>query len=106
MRRRSRSDAVLRTAMPGHDEIRDSISNDNALVPRIRSSHDFARGTVANFGFKSGTRIIMLLVSFRFRSSLRGRGECLRTSESGQQKIEPALFQIRRGSDRATTAAG
>jgi hypothetical protein len=30
---------------------------------------------VANFGFKSGTRIIVLLVSSRFRSSLRGRGE-------------------------------
>jgi len=26
------------------------------LVPRTRSSHDFAAGTVANFGFKSGTR--------------------------------------------------
>src|ERR1700716_1060715 len=55
----------------------------HALVPRTRSSHDFTAGTVANFGFKSGTRIIMLLVSFRFRSSLRGRRECLRTSESG-----------------------
>src|SRR6202008_1486381 len=36
----------------------------DALVPRTRSSHDFAAGTVANFGFKSGTRIIELLVSF------------------------------------------
>ena len=53
------------------------------LVPRTRSSHEFAAGTVANFGFKNGTRIIMLLVSFRFRSSLRVRGKCLRTSESG-----------------------
>src|SRR5262249_34273950 len=34
------------------------------LVPRTRSSHDFPAGTVANFGFKSGTRIIELLVSF------------------------------------------
>ena len=34
------------------------------LVPRTRSSHDLAAGTVANFGFKSGTRIIDLLVSF------------------------------------------
>jgi multidrug efflux system membrane fusion protein len=34
------------------------------LVPRTRSSHDFAAGTVANFGFKSGTSIIELLVSF------------------------------------------
>src|SRR5262249_47473107 len=30
-----------------------------ALVPRTRSSHDFAADTLANFGFKSGTRIIM-----------------------------------------------
>jgi hypothetical protein len=28
------------------------------LVPRTRSSHAFSAGTVANFGFKSGTRII------------------------------------------------
>jgi hypothetical protein len=34
------------------------------LVPRTRSSHDFAAGAFANFGFKSGTRIIELLVSF------------------------------------------
>jgi hypothetical protein len=33
------------------------------LVPRTRSSHHIAAGTVANFGFKSGTRIIELLVS-------------------------------------------
>src|SRR5437879_3289915 len=30
------------------------------LVPRTRSSHDFSAATVANFGFKSGTRIIEL----------------------------------------------
>jgi hypothetical protein len=35
-----------------------------SLVPRTRSSHDFTAGTVANFGFKSGTGIIELLVSF------------------------------------------
>ena len=35
-----------------------------ALVPRTRSSHHIAAGTVANFGFKSGTRIIVFLVSF------------------------------------------
>jgi S-disulfanyl-L-cysteine oxidoreductase SoxD len=34
------------------------------LVPRTRSSHDFSAGTDANFGFKSGTSIIDLLVSF------------------------------------------
>ncbi len=33
------------------------------LVPRTRSSHDFSASTVANFGFKSGTKIITLLVS-------------------------------------------
>src|SRR5690242_14329768 len=31
------------------------------LVPRTRSSHQIAAGTVADFGFKSGTRIIDLL---------------------------------------------
>src|SRR5689334_14929893 len=34
------------------------------LVPRTRSSHHIAAGTVANFGFKSGTGIIDFLVSF------------------------------------------
>jgi hypothetical protein len=43
-------------------------------VPRTRSSHDFSAGTLANFGFKSGTRIIELLVSFsipKFAQRLR-----------------------------------
>ncbi len=40
-----------------------------ALVPRTRSSHAYAASRIANFGFKSGTRIIELLVSRRFRSS-------------------------------------
>ena len=40
-----------------------------SLVPRTRSSHIFAANTVANFGFKSGTSIIRLSVSLRFRSS-------------------------------------
>src|SRR5215472_19021545 len=41
------------------------LFNQSALivVPRTRSPHDFSTGTVANFGFKSGTRIIELLVS-------------------------------------------
>src|SRR5262244_2577060 len=41
------------------------LFNQSALivVPRTRSPHDFSTGTVANFGFKSGTRIIDLLVS-------------------------------------------
>ena len=43
------------------------------LVPRTRSSHDFPAGRVANFGSEGGTGIIELLVSFRFRSSLRAR---------------------------------
>src|ERR1700704_4190180 len=73
-------DPKRRTASP--DRNRHAFAG-NALVPRTRSSHDFAAGTVANFGFKRGTRIIMLLVSFRFRSSLRGRGECWQTSEWG-----------------------
>ena len=34
------------------------------LVPRTRSSHHIAAGTVANFGFKSGTKIIAFPVSF------------------------------------------
>jgi hypothetical protein len=34
------------------------------LVPRTRSSHHIAAGTVANFGFKSGTGIIDFPVSF------------------------------------------
>jgi Na+-translocating ferredoxin:NAD+ oxidoreductase RnfD subunit len=34
------------------------------IGPRTRSSHDLAAGTVANFGFKSGPRVIDLLVSF------------------------------------------
>jgi hypothetical protein len=33
------------------------------LVPRTRSSHVFSAGTVANFGFISGTRIIEWPVS-------------------------------------------
>jgi hypothetical protein len=34
------------------------------LVPRTRSSRHIAAGTVANFGFKSATGIIVFLVSF------------------------------------------
>jgi hypothetical protein len=46
------------------------------LVPRTRSSHHIAASAFANFGFKSGTRIISLLVSFRFRSSYRACRKC------------------------------
>src|SRR5215469_14354345 len=41
------------------------------LVPRTRSSPTIAAGCVANFGFKSGTRIIALLVSFDSEVRLR-----------------------------------
>src|SRR5262249_20189798 len=41
------------------------------LVPRTRSSPNIAAGCVANFGFKSGTRIIELLVSFDSEVRLR-----------------------------------
>jgi len=43
-----------------------------ALVPRTRSSHDFAAGTFANFGFNNGTRIMMLLVSFSIPKFAQG----------------------------------
>src|SRR5215471_21794121 len=35
----------------------------HVLVPRTRSSHTLAANPIANFGFKRGTRIIVLLVS-------------------------------------------
>src|SRR5712675_552148 len=68
----------------------------HAPVPRTRSSHQFSAGTVANFGFKSGTRIIELLVSFRFRSSLRDRGKRRRTSESGHWSFDRRATTRRR----------
>jgi predicted O-methyltransferase YrrM len=40
-------------------------------LPRLNAASAFA-----NFGFKSGTRIIGLLVSFRFRSSYRACHKC------------------------------
>src|SRR5215470_12988481 len=42
------------------------------LVPRTRSSPIIGAGCVANFGFKSGTRIIDLLVSFDSEVRLEG----------------------------------
>src|ERR1700756_670839 len=47
-----------------HEAVRHLAARVKARVPRTRSSRDLAAGTVANFGFKSGTRIIELLVSF------------------------------------------
>src|SRR5205085_2306226 len=74
---------ATKPAAKARREIGELIEQPFRPVPRTRSSHDFAAGTVANFGFKSGTRIIELLVSSRSRSSLRGHGKCWRTSESG-----------------------
>jgi hypothetical protein len=53
------------------------------LVPRTRSSHNIAANAVANFGFKSGTRIIDLLVSFDSEVRTRVCRKVQRTSESG-----------------------
>src|SRR5262245_12135321 len=52
-----------------------SIESQDAkrLVPRTRSSHDFAATTFANLGFKSGTRIIELLVSLDSEVRIRTR---------------------------------
>src|ERR1700736_4436454 len=53
------------------------------LVPRNRSSHKFAERSDANFGFRSGTTRIELLVSLSIPKFVRARRKCLRTSESG-----------------------
>ena len=53
------------------------------LVPRTRSSHNIAANAVANFGFKSGTRIIDLLVSFDSEVRTGVCRKVQRTSESG-----------------------
>jgi hypothetical protein len=52
-------------------------------VPRTRSSHTVAASPIANFGFKSGTRIIELLVSLGSEVRMRVCRKHLRTSESG-----------------------
>jgi molybdate transport system substrate-binding protein len=57
--------------------------DNSSLVPRTRSSHDFAAGTVANFGFKSGTRIIKLLVSFSIAKFARSQLRMLANFEIG-----------------------
>jgi hypothetical protein len=41
------------------------------LVPRTRSSHDFSAGTVANFGFKSGTSVPLLTDDSQIGANLR-----------------------------------
>jgi len=54
-----------------------------APVPRTRSSHKFAEPADANFGFKSGTTRMDLLVSLSIPKFVRARRKCPRTSESG-----------------------
>src|ERR1051325_552542 len=70
-----------------------------SLVPRIRSSHDFAVGAVANFGFKGGTRIIML-ASVLFDSEVRPESAAnacdLRNRDTGGQLL---LHRQMRGLD-------
>src|SRR5262249_26977939 len=58
--RRSRKSAFAASLTP---EQRRRANMHRSLVPRTRSSHGRAARVFANFGFKSGTRIIMLLVS-------------------------------------------
>src|SRR5205807_8830883 len=53
------------------------------LVPRTRSSYKFVARSDANFGFRSGTTRIELLVSLSIPKFVRARRKCLRTSESG-----------------------
>ena len=55
----------------------------DTLVPRTRSSHKFAERSDANFGFRSGTTRIELLVSLSIPKFVRACRKCLRTSESG-----------------------
>jgi hypothetical protein len=43
------------------------------LVPRTRSSHKLAEGSDADFGFKSGTTGIKLLVSLSIPKFVRDR---------------------------------
>src|SRR5262245_47850986 len=58
-----------------------AASSRRTLVPRTRSSHDLAAGAFANFGFKSGTRIIEFLVSLDSEVRIRTRCNLVRTSE-------------------------
>src|SRR5215469_18355861 len=46
---------------------------DRALVPRTRNSHKLAEGPDANFGFKSGTTGLELLVSLSIPKFVRAR---------------------------------
>jgi hypothetical protein len=64
-------------------------------VPRTRSSHNIAASAVANFGFKSDTRIIDLLVSFDSEVRIRVCRKVGRTSESRHQCVMPAASAAR-----------
>src|SRR5215469_12130668 len=74
------------------------------LVLRTRSSPNIAAGYVANFGFKSGTRIIELLVSFD--SEVRLRACCKVVANFGIGTLAPALFRRHRGSRNLLRDAG
>src|ERR1700736_4436452 len=62
---------------------RKCLRTSETLVPRTRSSHKFAERSDANFGFRSGTTRIELLVSLSIPKLVRACRKCLRTSESG-----------------------
>src|SRR5262249_22119306 len=49
------------------------VAVDYPPVPRTRSSHSRVASALANFGFKSGTGIIVFASVLRFRSSHRGQ---------------------------------
>jgi hypothetical protein len=46
------------------------------IVPRTRSSHGFTENAHANFGFKSGTTRIDLLVSLSIPKFVQARRKC------------------------------
>src|SRR5262249_30752354 len=60
----------------------------------------------ANFGFKSGTRIIGLLVSFRFRSSLRSGPQVLTNFGIGTLVIIAACLALSTGAALAQSDGG
>src|ERR1044071_9079088 len=67
---------------------------DPGLVSRIRSSRDCPAGTIANFGFKRVTRIIGLLVSLRFGSSLRSKLRTLANFRTATLAFRASIFLV------------
>src|SRR5262245_44442080 len=68
-----------------------TLSHANLLVPRTRSSHCRAASPIANFGFKRGTRsIILASVPLIPKFASEGCRQTLRTSESGHWSIMAA----------------